>query len=150
MIHHLIIVVLISTSLIIRLLMLIVLFIIILIIVFLSDMLGRHNANEPHSHQHAIIWLSSSVALGHLIIVFFIVFFVVLVHCLVVHTKPSDSSSVIWDDVGCLKVHWLRHISSSHQAAWVISANKTCHCGILGLMSYLSHRGCRLLIALRL
>jgi hypothetical protein len=37
-----------------------------------------------------------------------------LVHCLVVHTKASDTSSVIWDDVSCLKIHWLRHISSSH------------------------------------
>ena len=112
-IHYLIIVVLIGTSLIIRLLMLIVLFIIFLIIVLLSDMLSGHNANKPHSHEHAIIWLSP-IALGHLIIVLFVIFFVVLVHCLVVHTKPSDSSSVIWDDVGCLKVHWLRHIGSSH------------------------------------
>ena len=114
MIHYLIIVVLIGSSLIIRLLMMIVLFIIFLIIVLLSDMLSGHNANKPHSHEHAIIWLSPPISLGHLIIVLFVIFFVVLVHCLVVHSESSNSSSVIWNDVRCLKVHWLRHIGSSH------------------------------------
>lgn len=148
-IHYLIIVVLITPSFIIKLFMMIVLLIIIfLIIILLSDMLGGHHANKSHTHEHAIIWLSSSIALGHLVIVLFVIFFVVLVHCLVVHSKPSDTSSVIWDDVSCLKVHWLRHIGSSHQTARVISANKTCHCRILGLMSNLSHRCSWLLVAL--
>ena len=107
-IHYLIIlVVLIGTSLIIRLLMIVLLINILLIIILLSDMLSGDNANKPHSHEHAIIRLSPPIALGHLIIILFVIFFVVLVHCLVVHTKPSDSSSVIRDDVGCLKVHWL-------------------------------------------
>ena len=115
-VYYLIIVVLSRASFIIRLLVMILLFIVIvLIIILLPDMLSSHNPNKPHAHEHAIIWLCPSVALGHLFfIILFVIFFVVLVHCLVVHTKASDTSSVIWDDVSCLKVHWLRHISSSH------------------------------------
>lgn len=59
---------------------------IVFIVVLLPDMLGGHHAHEPHAHEHAVIWLCSPVAFGHLVVVLFAILLVILVHRLVVHT----------------------------------------------------------------